>query len=106
MDRGHDAGVERIGGTRPTGSARSRWPGRCWRPRLSAYVAANFINSSINTLPEHEGLGRISRAEKVAAAASIARRTRQCTFAPRPAFAEPSARNRPGARQGGFNTHD
>ena len=38
---------------------------------------ANFINSSINTLPEHEGLGRISRAEKVAAAASIARRTRK-----------------------------
>ncbi len=38
---------------------------------------ANFINSSINTLPEHEGLGRISRAEKVAAPASIARRTRE-----------------------------
>jgi hypothetical protein len=34
----------------------------------------NFINSSINTLPEHEGLGRISRAETVAAPASIARR--------------------------------
>ena len=38
---------------------------------------ANFINSSINTLPEHEGLGRISRAEKVAAPASIRRRTAQ-----------------------------
>jgi catalase len=36
---------------------------------------ANFINSSINTLPEHEGLGRISRAEKAAAPASIRRRT-------------------------------
>jgi hypothetical protein len=35
----------------------------------------DFINSSINTLPEHEGLGRISRAEKVAAPASIRRRT-------------------------------
>jgi catalase len=35
----------------------------------------NFINSSINTLPEHKGLGRISRAEAVAAPASIARRT-------------------------------
>ena len=35
----------------------------------------NFINSSINTLPEHAGLGRISRAEAVAAPASIARRT-------------------------------
>ena len=35
----------------------------------------NFINSSINTLPEHAGLGRISRAETVAAKASIARRT-------------------------------
>lgn len=35
----------------------------------------NFINSSINTLPEHQGLGRISRAEAVAAPASIARRT-------------------------------
>ena len=35
----------------------------------------NFINSSINTIPEHEGLGRISRAETVAAQASIARRT-------------------------------
>jgi catalase len=34
----------------------------------------NFINSSINTLPEHEGLGRISRAETVAAKASIDRR--------------------------------
>jgi hypothetical protein len=32
------------------------------------------VNSSINTLPEHEGLGRISRAETVAAPASIARR--------------------------------
>jgi catalase len=38
---------------------------------------ANFINSSINTLPEHEGLGRISRAEKAAAPASIHRRTRE-----------------------------
>jgi hypothetical protein len=38
---------------------------------------ANFINSSINTLPEHEGLGRISRAEKAAAPASIRRRTRE-----------------------------
>ena len=38
---------------------------------------ANFINSSINTLPEHEGLGRISRAEKVAAKASIDRRMAQ-----------------------------
>jgi hypothetical protein len=38
---------------------------------------ANFINSSINTLPEHEGLGRISRAEAIAAPASIARRTRE-----------------------------
>jgi catalase len=37
----------------------------------------HFINSSINTLPEHEGLGRISRAEKVAARASIDRRTLQ-----------------------------
>jgi catalase len=34
----------------------------------------NFINSSINTLPEHKGLGRISRAETVAAKASIDRR--------------------------------
>jgi catalase len=34
----------------------------------------NFINSSINTLPEHEGLGRISRAETIAAKASIERR--------------------------------
>ena len=38
---------------------------------------ANFINSSINTLPEHEGLGRISRAEKAAAPGSIRRRTRE-----------------------------
>lgn len=38
---------------------------------------ANFINSSINTLAEHEGLGRISRAETVAAPASIDRRTRE-----------------------------
>lgn len=37
----------------------------------------NFINSSINTIPEHEGLGRISRAETVAAKASIARRMSQ-----------------------------
>ena len=36
---------------------------------------ANFINSSINTLPEHAGLGRISRGERVAAPASIERRT-------------------------------
>jgi hypothetical protein len=35
---------------------------------------SNFINSSINTLPQHEGLGRISRAETVAAKASIERR--------------------------------
>jgi hypothetical protein len=38
---------------------------------------ANFINSSINTLPEHAGLGRISRGEAVAARASIERRTRE-----------------------------
>jgi hypothetical protein len=38
---------------------------------------ANFINSSINTLPEHAGLGRISRGETVAARASIDRRTRE-----------------------------
>lgn len=38
---------------------------------------ANFINSSINSLPEHAGLGRISRAEKVAARASIERRSQQ-----------------------------
>lgn len=47
-------------------------------PVLPAAVCddpGNFINSSINTLPEHEGLGRISRAEAVAAPASIARRT-------------------------------
>ncbi len=37
----------------------------------------NFINSSINTLPEHQGLGRISRAETIAAPASIARRQGQ-----------------------------
>jgi len=38
---------------------------------------ANSINSSINSLPEHAGLGRISRAEKVVARASIERRSRQ-----------------------------
>jgi hypothetical protein len=37
----------------------------------------NFINSSINTLPEHQGLGRISRAETVAAKASIERRMQE-----------------------------
>jgi catalase len=36
----------------------------------------NFINSSINTLPEHAGLGRISRAETLAAKASVERRRR------------------------------
>ena len=47
-------------------------------PVLPAEVCddpANFINSAINTLPEHAGLGRISRAEQVAAPASIERRT-------------------------------
>jgi catalase len=46
-------------------------------PVLSSEICddpGNFINSSINTLPEHEGLGRISRAETVAAKASIDRR--------------------------------
>lgn len=49
-------------------------------PVLPAEVCddpANFINSSINTLPEHAGLGRISRGEAVAARASIERRTRE-----------------------------
>jgi hypothetical protein len=46
-------------------------------PVLSSEICddpRNFINSSINTLPEHKGLGRISRAETVAAKASIDRR--------------------------------
>ena len=47
-------------------------------PALPAAVCddpANFINSSINSLPEHTALGRISRAEQVVARASIKRRT-------------------------------
>ena len=37
-------------------------------------IPVTSSNRSINTLPEHEGLGRISRAETVAAKASIDRR--------------------------------
>jgi hypothetical protein len=49
-------------------------------PALPAEVCddpANFINSSINTLPEHTALGRISRAEQVAARASVERRSQR-----------------------------
>ena len=40
----------------------------------SAMIPVTSSTPTINTLPEHEGLGRISRAETVAAKASIDRR--------------------------------
>ena len=64
MGRRHDAGVERRRSAGlPSGQDLPDRPGAAACSEICDNPA-NFINSSINTLPEHQGLGRISRAER------------------------------------------